>query len=296
MGMRTAAAVLLTALILAVAAGCGGDDGGSGAATTTATATRTATTGAATTTAPDDTLTDTAAQEMDTAIETTAPDPSTSAATHATETFLRASFISAQDLWRRQFAAAGATYRPAHLRLFHHAVHTACGTQSAEVGPFYCPADETVYLNTTFFGALARAYNLRSGFAAGYVTAHEVGHHVQNVLGLLTAKAHADAADPAGANARSILTELQADCYAGVWLHELHGAGSLTNADINDIIRAATVVGDDFQRNQAGAPLAPETWTHGSSEQRVRWLTAGMRSGVPATCDTFRSAAAGSGG
>ena len=150
------------------------------------------------------------------------------------KTFLRASFNSAQDLWRRQFAAAGATYRPGRLVFFDHTVHTACGTQDATVGPFYCPADVTVYLNTAFFGALARAFNLRSGFAAGYIVGHEVGHHVQNVLGLLLAKARADAADPANANRRSVLTELQADCYSGVWLHELHGAGSLTDADIND--------------------------------------------------------------
>jgi predicted metalloprotease len=297
--MRTAAAVLLTALALAPATGCGGDDGSDEATTAGAsTAARTATTGTTTgtggtTTAPDDALRDTPADKMDTAIRTDAPDPSTTSATHAAEAFLRASFTSAQDLWRRQFAAAGATFRPGRLVLFHHAVHTACGTQSAEVGPFYCPADETVYLNTTFFGALARAYNLRSGFAAGYVTAHEVGHHVQNVLGLLQARARVDAVDPGNANARSVLTELQADCYAGVWLHELHGAGSLTDADITDIIRAATVVGDDFQRNKAGKPLDPETWTHGSSRQRVRWLTTGMRSGVPASCDTFGAAAAG---
>jgi uncharacterized protein len=271
--MRGAAASVLAiaALATAAAGGCGSGDE---AATTTAT-----------TTAP--ALSDTPAQRMRTAIPTPAPDPSTASATHAAEAFLRASFHSAQDLWRRQFAAAGATYRPGHLVLFHAPVHTACGTQSAEVGPFYCPADETVYLNTGFFGALARAYDLRSGFAAGYVTGHEVGHHVQHVLGLLTAKAHADAADPANANRRSVLTELQADCYSGVWLHELAGAGTLTDADVADILRAAAIVGDDFQRNQAGRPLAPETWTHGSSEQRVRWLKAGMRTGAPAACDTF---------
>lgn len=298
MSMRTGAAVLLTALAIMPGAGCGGnqgDDDGPSArtATTATTASTTATTSTATTTPaePGDTLGDTPARDMDTTIRTAAPDPSTPTATHAGGAFLRASFDSAQDLWRRQFAAAGAGFRPGRLVLFGHTVHTACGTQSADVGPFYCPADETVYLNTAFFDALARAFHLRSGFAAGYVTAHEVGHHVQNVLGLLTAKARADAADPANANARSVRTELQADCYAGVWLHELRGAGSLTDADVDDIIRAATVVGDDFRRNQAGVPLEPETWTHGSSEQRVRWLKTGMRSGVPATCDTFGAAA-----
>jgi predicted metalloprotease len=289
--MRSAAASVLAVVALATA-GCGGSDDDATTATTATAATTVTTAGtttATTATEPADALSDTPAQDMRTAIPTTAPDPSTTSAAHAAEAFLRASFNSAQDLWRRQFAAVGATYRPGHLVFFHSAVHTACGTQSAEVGPFYCPADETVYLNTTFFDALARAFNLRSGFAAGYVTGHEVAHHVQHVLGLLTAKAHADAADPANANRRSILTELQADCYAGVWLHELHGAGTLTDADVSDILRAAAIVGDDFQRNQAGQPLAPETWTHGSSEQRVHWLRAGMSSGVPASCDTFGS-------
>jgi predicted metalloprotease len=291
--MRGAIAIALVGA--ALAAGCGGSDD----ATTTATdapAAVTATATTSTTADADAALRDTAAREMRTAIATTAPDPSTPSAAHAAEAFLRASFASAQELWRRQFAAAGARWRPGHLVLFDHAVQTACGKQGAEVGPFYCPADETVYLNTAFFGALARAYNLRSGFPAAYVTAHEVAHHVQNVVGLLRAKAHADAADPANANRRSVLTELQADCYAGVWLHELHGAGSLDDADVDDIIRAATIVGDDFQRNQAGVPLEPETWTHGSSAQRVRWLTTGMRSGAPAACDTFGAAAQASGG
>jgi predicted metalloprotease len=221
-----------------------------------------------------------------------APDPGTPAATHADAPFLRAAFDSAQEAWRRQFAAAGATFRPGHLVLFHTAVHTPCGVQTAQTGPFYCPAAQTVYLNTDFFDALAKAYNLRSGFAAAYVTAHEVGHHVQFLLGVLQRRAQVDAADPDGANARSVLTELQADCYAGVWLHELDGAGALSDSDMEDIVRAAAVVGDDFQRKAAGRPLAPETWTHGSSEQRVRWLKAGVRSGAPAACDTFGSASA----
>jgi uncharacterized protein len=229
-------------------------------------------------------------RKMKTAVAaSTAPDPTSEDATRADAAFLRASFDSAQELWQRQFTAAGATYRPAHLVLFHTIVHTPCGVQSAETGPFYCPNAAGVYLNTDFFDALARAHSLRSGWAAAYVTAHEVGHHVQALLGVLQRNAQLDQTDPAGANGRSVLVELQADCYAGVWLHELAGAGALTDADVGDILRAAEVVGDDFQRNQAGQPLAPETWTHGSSEQRVRWLSTGMRSGAPAACDTFTS-------
>jgi hypothetical protein len=220
---------------------------------------------------------------------TGAPDPASADATHADASFLRASFDSAQDLWRRQFAAAGAQYAPGHLVLFHTQVHTPCGVQTAQTGPFYCPAAASVYLNTDFFDALARQHGLRSGWAAAYVTAHEVAHHVQTLLGVLQRNAALEETDPAGANARSVLVELQADCYAGVWLHELHGAGALSESDLEDIIHAAAIVGDDFQRNAAGRALEPETWTHGSSEQRVRWLTTGLRSGAPADCDTFSS-------
>jgi hypothetical protein len=217
------------------------------------------------------------------------PDPTSADATRADAAFLRAAFDSAQELWRRQLTAAGADYAPAHLVLFHTQVHTPCGVQSAETGPFYCPGAVSVYLNTDFFDALAQQHGLQSGWAAGYVTAHEVAHHVQTLLGVLQRNAALEQSDPAGANARSVLVELQADCYAGVWLHELDGAGALSESDIQDIVRAAAIVGDDFQRNQAGRALEPETWTHGSSEQRVRWLTTGMRDGTPAACDTFSS-------
>jgi predicted metalloprotease len=201
--------------------------------------------------------------------------------------FLRAAFNSAQAMWQRKFAAAGVHYEPAHLVLFHTRVHTPCGEQGAEVGPFYCPAAKTVYLNTDFFDALARQHGLNSPFAAGFVTAHEVAHHVQLLLGVHTRVHAADQQDPANANRRSIAVELQADCYAGIWIHNVARAGELTDTDIMAIIRAAAVVGDDFQRNLAGAELAPETWTHGSSAQRVHWLTVGKTSGAPADCDTF---------
>ncbi|WCB94009.1 hypothetical protein DSM104299_02737 [Baekduia alba] len=238
-------------------------------------------------TAPDATLESPAVRKMRLPVTGAAPDPSTAGATAASAEFLRQAFDSAQEMWQRQFAGAGARYEPAHLVFFHTQIHTPCGVQTASTGPFYCPPAHGVYLNTDFFEALSRAYDLRSGFAAAYVTAHEMGHHVQALVGLHDRIARLDASDPAGANRRSVALELQADCYAGVWLHELEGVGALTQADIADIVGAATVVGDDFQRNQAGADLAPETWTHGSSAQRVHWLDVGRRSGTPAACDTF---------
>jgi predicted metalloprotease len=219
-----------------------------------------------------------------------APDPATGGGPTASAEFLRQAFDSAQDMWAAQFARGQTRYAPAHVVFFHTQIHTPCGVQSATTGPFYCPAALSVNLNTDFFEALAQAYRLRSGFAAGYVTAHEVGHHVQHLLGLHERVARLDASDPQGANRRSIAVELQADCYAGVWLHELDGAGALGEDDIRDIVQAATVVGDDYQRNRAGVELAPETWTHGSSAERVRWLTVGLRSGAPAACDTFTAA------
>jgi predicted metalloprotease len=201
--------------------------------------------------------------------------------------FLRGAFESAQALWRQKFGAAGLDYQPARLIFFNTAVSTPCGQQSAQTGPFYCPANRGIYLNTDFFDALGRRFGLSSPFAPGYVTAHEVAHHVQLLLGLHRRVAMANAQDPGGTNQRSVRVELQADCYAGIWLHFVARAGQLTQADVTDILRAAAVVGDDFQRNKAGVELAPETWTHGSSAQRVHWLSVGKNSGLPADCDTF---------
>jgi uncharacterized protein len=202
---------------------------------------------------------------------------------------LHAAFASAETMWAHEFSAAGLSYEHAKLAFFHARVRTMCGQQSRETGPFYCPPDHGVYLNTHFFDALARQFGLTSGFAAGYITAHEVAHHVQQLLGVHARVAQADQADPSGANARSVSVELQADCYAGVWLHTVSRRGELSEGDIRDILKAATVVGDDFQRNRAGAELAPETWTHGSSAQRVHWVTVGLERGDPGACDTFEA-------
>jgi predicted metalloprotease len=245
------------------------------------------TSGAKAAATPDATLESPEARAMRSAPPAAGVEPVAKTSEASDPRFLRTAFDSAQALWERQLTEAGVPFRPAHLVFFHTEIHTPCGHQTVRTGPFYCPSGYGVYLNTDFFEALARAYGLNSGFAAGYVTAHEVGHHVQQLLGLHQRVAALDASDPAGANARSVKVELQADCYAGVWLHAVARAGELSDADVQDIVRAATVVGDDFQRNQAGADLAPETWTHGSSAQRVHWLEVGKTSGAPAACDTF---------
>jgi predicted metalloprotease len=204
--------------------------------------------------------------------------------------FLTEVFHDAQALWSREFAAAGIEYVPARLTIFEDEVHSACGTQSASVGPFYCPADHGVYLDTRFFDALGQSVGVRLGaFARAYVVAHEVAHHVQVLLGITGRVRAADQQDPAGTNARSVRLELQADCFAGIWKHATYERGQLTEADFEDALRAAAVVGDDFQQRRATGTISPHDWTHGSSQQRQQWLTTGFEQGQPDACDTFAS-------
>jgi uncharacterized protein len=202
--------------------------------------------------------------------------------------FLREVFDDVQSMWGRDFADGGIAYAPARLTIFTDVVHSACGTKSAQVGPFYCPADHGVYLDTRFFDVLARRVGVRLGdFAQAYIVAHEVGHHVQFLLGLTQRLRLADRHDPAGENARSVRFELQADCLAGVWVHSRFQRGELTLSDLDDALRAAAVAGSDFQQLSATGTIRPEDWTHGSSSQRRHWLTVGFEQGRPAACDTF---------
>jgi predicted metalloprotease len=205
------------------------------------------------------------------------------------DAFLTDVFDDAQAMWEREFEAAGLRYDPARITLFRDEVDTACGPQSASVGPFYCPADHGVYLDTRFFDALSRTVNVRLGdVAQAYVVAHEVAHHVQLLLGILHSVNAADQQDPAGENARSVRVELQADCFAGVWKHSRYQRGQLAAQDFEDALRAPAVVGDDFQQHLAKGTIRPEDWTHGSSRQRKHWLTTGFEQGKPSACDTFR--------
>ena len=201
--------------------------------------------------------------------------------------FIGAVFNDAQNEWSKVFASAGVQYQPARLVLYSSAVNTACGAESAKVGPFYCPADRTVYLDTSFFDEMQQRYGVGGDFAQAYVVAHELGHHVQNLTGVAAQVNALQQRFPANANNLSVLTELQADCYAGVWAYSTYRRGLLEPGDLDEALTAAAAVGDDFLQKSATGSVQPEQWTHGSSAQRQHWLAVGYDSGKPASCNTF---------
>jgi uncharacterized protein len=191
---------------------------------------------------------------------------------------------SVQAYWKQEFAADNQSYEPATTVLFSGQTQTGCGTASTEVGPFYCPNDKHVYLDLGFFDELRTKFGAQGGsLAQGYVIAHEYGHHVQDVVGLLSAGGGGQ-----GANSQSVKTELQADCFAGTWIKHAADTGFLqtpTQAQINDALDAASAVGDDRIQQEFQGRVNPESWTHGSSEQRQHWLTVGFSSGNPEDCN-----------
>src|SRR5512143_2233341 len=194
-----------------------------------------------------------------------------------------------EDAWTQVFTREGRQYEKPILVLFDGQVDSACGLASAAVGPFYCPADHKLYLDLAFFRELAQRFGAPGDFAQAYVVAHEVGHHVQNLLGVsdqVTA-AQQRARSQGQANALSVRVELQADCYAGVYGH--YDQKYLEPGDVEEGLRAAAAIGDDMIQKQAQGYTAPERWTHGSSQMRVRWLKQGLQSGDPGSCDTFRT-------
>ena len=189
--------------------------------------------------------------------------------------------------WTDAFAASGQQYAQPKTTLFSDAVDTACGAASSAVGPFYCPVDQTIYIDLGFFDDLETRFGAEGGpFAEEYVLAHEFGHHVQNLLGLL--EAGRDAGEEGGA----VRTELQADCFAGVWGANAVETGFLepiTQDQVNQALNAASVIGDDRIQEQTQGQVNPETWTHGSSEQRQQWFSTGLEAGSADACDTFEA-------
>lgn len=193
-----------------------------------------------------------------------------------------------QDSWEVQFSNGGGAYERAKLILFEDGVNTGgCGFAPSAVGPFYCPADKTAYLDLSFFEQLAGKYRAAGDFAPAYVIAHEIGHHVQNLTGVSAEVRKRQQQKPKDANDLSVRLELQADCLAGVWAHATYQEGQLEDGDIEEGLAAAAAVGDDRLQKQAGVEVNPDSWTHGSSEQRQKWFSRGYESGNPDSCDTF---------
>jgi len=216
----------------------------------------------------------------------TAPGP---AATDPQTRFMRVVLKDTEDTWTTIFRSSGQRYQEPTLVLFSGATDTACGLGESAMGPFYCPGDAKVYLDTSFFEELDQRFGAPGDFAQAYVIAHEIGHHVQNLLGLSERVQSArQRVSRAEGNALSVRLELQADCYAGVWGHYAAQHDLLDPGDAEEGLRAAASIGDDRLQRQGQGRVVPESFTHGSSEQRVSWLRRGLESGRIDSCDTFR--------
>lgn len=192
-----------------------------------------------------------------------------------------------QHTWTQIFAAHGRTYRHAKLVLYRNATYSGCGTAQASTGPFYCPEDEKVYMDLSFWNDLKRFGGDTGDFAQAYVVAHELGHHVQKLLGIETRMRRLAQQDPGERNPLSVDLELQADCFAGVWSHSTEQRHIVHEADIAGALRTAAAVGDDHLQRMAGRAVSPENWTHGSSAERTEWFKRGLEGGTVGSCTTF---------
>ncbi len=194
----------------------------------------------------------------------------------------------AQEVWSQVLPKYGDQYREAKLVLFRDATQSACGLGQAGMGPFYCPLDERIYIDLSFFDELQTRFRAAGDFAQAYVIAHEIGHHVQHILGLDTRVRQMQQSRPGDANELSVRLELQADCFAGVWGNTTSQRRILEAGDVEEALTAAAAIGDDRIQRQTTGTVRPESFTHGSSEQRVTWFRRGLESGDPESCDTFR--------
>jgi predicted metalloprotease len=191
--------------------------------------------------------------------------------------------------WKKLFADSGKTYEPPIIVLYDSQVSTACGNAPSTVGPFYCPRDKRVYLDLPFMEQLQQRLGANGDFAQAYIIAHEIGHHVQNLLGVMDDVNLAQQENPDEANELSVRLELQADCLAGIWAHSaVRQEDLLETGDLEEAMTAAAAVGDDRIQKQSGGVVNPDTFTHGSGEQRVTWFRNGFETGVPSGCDTFQ--------
>lgn len=207
------------------------------------------------------------------------------ASENKTAEFVSVVLAQTEDTWQRLFTKEGLRYKEPKLVLFRGSVKSGCGYATAQIGPFYCPADQKVYLDLSFFDALQRRHNAPGNFAQGYVIAHEVGHHVQNLLGTL-GKSHTlkKAASQKEANAISVKVELQADCYGGVWAH--YTKDVMQEGDIEEALNAASAIGDDTLQKGSRGFVVPDSFTHGSGKERMKWFLTGYKSGDFKACTT----------
>ncbi len=214
--------------------------------------------------------------------------PQQKAADDERAAFMAVVLKETENTWGRIFEESGSRYDPPQLVLYSGFVQTSCGFGSAAVGPYYCPADQKVYVDLSFFDLLERRLDAPGDFAQAYVLAHEVGHHVQNQTGVLGRFAQdRERMGEAQSNAESVKVELQADCYAGVWAHAADRTGIVEEGDIDEALGAAAAVGDDMMQRRQQGYVVPESFNHGTAEQRSQWFKRGYQSGNPDDCDTF---------
>ncbi len=222
------------------------------------------------------------------AVETgTPPSPDELAAEEETVQFVSFVLDDAQNTWRELLAKSGEQYEDARLVLFRDAVDSQCGMGRAAMGPFYCPPDRRVYIDLSFYDDLKRRFGAPGDFAQAYVITHEIGHHVQNLLGIERQVRAQQQRNPGAASELSVRMELQADCFAGLWGHSTAQRNILEQGDVEEALNAAAAIGDDRLQRQSGGRVSPESFTHGSSEQRVRWFRTGLESGRMESCNTF---------
>ena len=206
--------------------------------------------------------------------------------------FIKKVLGSTEEIWNTVLPKYGMRYKEPVMVLYRGSTRSGCGHASAQMGPFYCPADQKVYLDLGFFDELARRHNAPGDFAQAYVLAHEIGHHIQNMQGTLDKVQRAKqnwGGGHAKSNALQVKVELQADCYAGIWAHHAHTKFNiLEQGDVEEALRAASSIGDDTLQKQAGGVVRPDAFTHGSSEQRIEWFRRGLKSGDLRQCNTFQ--------
>ncbi|MFK7902055.1 MAG: neutral zinc metallopeptidase [Nitratireductor sp.] len=204
--------------------------------------------------------------------------------------FMEVVLGSTEEIWTKIFRSYGKTYQPPKLNIFNGQVRSACGLASSASGPFYCPADDDIYIDLSFYDTLSRQFGAKGDFAQAYVLAHEVGHHVQNVIGVLPEfNRMRSSMGKLEVNKMSVKVELQADCFAGVWGHYVQEQGWLDRGDLEEALVAANQIGDDAIQKRTQGYVVPEAFNHGTSEQRRTWFSRGFDSGRIESCDTFRA-------